>query len=189
MRGIEVMEKLNKNSLPLTTISLLSITSFLFHRSLLRLLSMLSFFSLFIHFFFSFLPSYFSLFLSFLGFLTSFLDHYTNPSLPFSLTLPFFLSPSSLWILLTLFFTPHYNDSLSKKEFEEGQDDMAFVTSPEADKITIANDVITLPDFASAKSRLSVRLLLTLCKFSVIIFVLFYTLSTLYYFIFLPFCH
>ena len=45
----------------------------------------------------------------------------------------------------------------SKKEFEEGQDDMAFVTSPEVDKITIANDVITLPDYASAKSRLSVR--------------------------------
>ena len=47
--------------------------------------------------------------------------------------------------------------SLSKKEFEEGQDDMAFVTSPEVEKITIANDVITLPDYASAKSRLSVR--------------------------------
>ena len=34
---------------------------------------------------------------------------------------------------------------------------MAFVTSPEVEKITIANDVITLPDYASAKSRLSVR--------------------------------
>ena len=47
--------------------------------------------------------------------------------------------------------------SLSKGEFEEGQDDMAFVTSSDINKITIANDVITLPDFASAKSRLSVR--------------------------------
>jgi hypothetical protein len=34
---------------------------------------------------------------------------------------------------------------------------MAFVTSSDINKITIANDVITLPDFASAKSRLSVR--------------------------------
>lgn len=47
--------------------------------------------------------------------------------------------------------------SLSKGEFQEGQDDMAFVTSSDIDKITIANDVITLPDHASAKSRLSVR--------------------------------
>ena len=46
---------------------------------------------------------------------------------------------------------------LSHQEFEEGQDDMAFVTSPESAVITIANDVITLPDDASAKSRLSVR--------------------------------
>jgi uncharacterized Rmd1/YagE family protein len=45
---------------------------------------------------------------------------------------------------------------LSHQEFEEGQDDMAFVTSPESAAITIANDVITLPDDASAKSRLSV---------------------------------
>jgi hypothetical protein len=43
------------------------------------------------------------------------------------------------------------------KEFQEGQDDMAFVTSPDTEKITIANDVITLPDYTSAKSRLSVR--------------------------------
>jgi uncharacterized Rmd1/YagE family protein len=45
---------------------------------------------------------------------------------------------------------------LSHQEFEEGQDDMAFVTSPDITGITIANDVITLPDDASAKSRLSV---------------------------------
>ena len=45
---------------------------------------------------------------------------------------------------------------LSHQEFEEGQDDMAFVTSPDITAVTIANDVITLPDDASAKSRLSV---------------------------------
>lgn len=87
MRGIEVMEKLNKNSLPLTTISLLSITSFLFHRSLLRLLSMLSFFSLFIHFFFSFLPT-FRYFFPFLAFRLPFLT-----TTPISLSLSPSLSP------------------------------------------------------------------------------------------------
>ena len=50
------------------------------------------------------------------------------------------------------------------KEFQEGQDDMAFVTSPDTEKITIANDVITLPDYTSAKSRLSVRYVRTCCS-------------------------
>jgi hypothetical protein len=39
---------------------------------------------------------------------------------------------------------------------------MAFVAAPEVDKIIIANDVITLPDFASAKSRLGLELELEL---------------------------
>jgi uncharacterized Rmd1/YagE family protein len=45
---------------------------------------------------------------------------------------------------------------LSMQEFEEGRDDMAFITSSLTDGVSIANDVITLPDDASAKSRLSV---------------------------------
>lgn len=44
----------------------------------------------------------------------------------------------------------------SAAEFEAGEDDMAFVTSSEVDTVTIANDVITLPDIASVKSRLAV---------------------------------
>ena len=36
-------------------------------------------------------------------------------------------------------------------EFVQGEDDMAFVTSPIAEKISIGNDVITLPDETSAK--------------------------------------
>lgn len=61
--------------------------------------------------------------------------------------------------------------SLSMKEFQEGQDDMAFVTSPDTEKITIANDVITLPDYTSAKSRLSVRYVThcTVCSVYVLI--------------------
>jgi hypothetical protein len=42
---------------------------------------------------------------------------------------------------------------LSQEEFEEGQDDIAFVISSEIEKITIEEDVITLPDNTSAKSR------------------------------------
>jgi uncharacterized Rmd1/YagE family protein len=45
---------------------------------------------------------------------------------------------------------------ISNEEFDEERDDMAFVTSSEIDGITIANDVITLPDDSRAKSRLSV---------------------------------
>lgn len=45
---------------------------------------------------------------------------------------------------------------ISQEEFEEGQDDIAFVISSEIDKITIEEDVITLPDNTSSKSRLSV---------------------------------
>jgi len=41
-------------------------------------------------------------------------------------------------------------------EFQSGEDDMAFVTSPETDVITIANDVITIPEDSVAKQRLSV---------------------------------
>jgi uncharacterized Rmd1/YagE family protein len=45
---------------------------------------------------------------------------------------------------------------ISNEEFNEERDDMAFVTSSDTDVITIANDVITLPDDSKAKSRLSV---------------------------------
>ncbi len=41
-------------------------------------------------------------------------------------------------------------------EYHAGVDDMAFVTSPEVDTITIANDVISLPDDTPSKQRLSV---------------------------------
>eukprot|EP01031_Cornospumella_fuschlensis_P033892 gene33892-41008_t len=45
---------------------------------------------------------------------------------------------------------------LSQAEFEAGEDDMAFITSYEAEGITIANDVIILPETSSAQSRLAV---------------------------------
>lgn len=45
---------------------------------------------------------------------------------------------------------------LSEIEFEAGEDDMAFVTSHESDTVTIANDVIILPEQTSVKSRLAV---------------------------------
>lgn len=45
---------------------------------------------------------------------------------------------------------------LSQTEFEAGEDDMAFVTAYEADGITIANDVILLPEHTSVQSRLAV---------------------------------
>ncbi len=44
---------------------------------------------------------------------------------------------------------------LSEQEFKAGQDDMAFVTDANTDHISIANDVINLPEDSSAKSRLS----------------------------------
>jgi uncharacterized Rmd1/YagE family protein len=42
------------------------------------------------------------------------------------------------------------------QEFQSGEDDMAFVTVADADTITIANDVITMPDDTPAKQRMSV---------------------------------
>ncbi len=45
---------------------------------------------------------------------------------------------------------------LSKIEFEAGEDDMAFVTSDEADNITIANDVIVLSERTTVQMRLAV---------------------------------
>jgi hypothetical protein len=45
---------------------------------------------------------------------------------------------------------------LSQEEFEAGEDDMAFVTSFESAEISIANDVISLPPYASVKQRLAV---------------------------------
>ena len=41
-------------------------------------------------------------------------------------------------------------------EFQSGEDDMAFVTAPDVSLITIANDVITIPDDSPAKQRMSV---------------------------------
>eukprot|EP01039_Chlorochromonas_danica_P008113 gene8113-8952_t len=41
-------------------------------------------------------------------------------------------------------------------EFESGEDDMAFVISPEEKSITIANDVISLPEDSLSKQRLAV---------------------------------
>eukprot|EP01034_Spumella_vulgaris_P028026 gene28026-34818_t len=46
--------------------------------------------------------------------------------------------------------------SVGAPEFQSGVDDMAFVTSPDATSISLANDVITLPDDSVAKQRLSV---------------------------------
>eukprot|EP01040_Poterioochromonas_malhamensis_P003964 gene3964-4241_t len=45
---------------------------------------------------------------------------------------------------------------LGEEEFKAGEDDMAFVLSAEAEAITIANDVVTLPEITSVKSRLAV---------------------------------
>lgn len=45
---------------------------------------------------------------------------------------------------------------VDKEEFQSGEDDMAFITSPHEDKITVANDFITLPDDSPVKQRLSV---------------------------------
>jgi uncharacterized Rmd1/YagE family protein len=45
---------------------------------------------------------------------------------------------------------------LSQSEFEAGEDDMAFVSSFDEDHITIANDVIMLPENTSVQSRLAV---------------------------------
>jgi uncharacterized Rmd1/YagE family protein len=45
---------------------------------------------------------------------------------------------------------------LSEDEYSAGQDDMAFVLSSEDIAISIANDVITLPNNSSAKNRLAV---------------------------------
>lgn len=40
-------------------------------------------------------------------------------------------------------------------EFENGEDDMAFICSPDVDSMTIANDMITLPENCTVKQRLS----------------------------------
>jgi uncharacterized Rmd1/YagE family protein len=45
---------------------------------------------------------------------------------------------------------------VDKEEFLSGEDDMAFITSPQEDNISIANDFITLPDYSPVKQRLSV---------------------------------
>jgi uncharacterized Rmd1/YagE family protein len=45
---------------------------------------------------------------------------------------------------------------VGKTEFESGEDDMAFVTSPEEKEISVANDVINLPDETVPKQRLAV---------------------------------
>lgn len=42
------------------------------------------------------------------------------------------------------------------QEFHSGEDDMAFVTAADAEAITIANDVITLPDNTPTKQLMSV---------------------------------
>ena len=42
------------------------------------------------------------------------------------------------------------------QEFQSGEDDMAFVTAADTDVITIANDVITLPDDTPTKQLMSV---------------------------------
>ena len=41
------------------------------------------------------------------------------------------------------------------QEFQSGEDDMAFVTAADAETISIANDVITLPDETPAKQLMS----------------------------------
>ena len=45
---------------------------------------------------------------------------------------------------------------VDKDEFQSGEDDMAFITSPEEDKIALANDFLTLPDNSPVKQRLSI---------------------------------
>ena len=45
---------------------------------------------------------------------------------------------------------------MDASEFQSGVDDMAFVTSPDAEGLSVANDVITLPDDSVAKQRLSI---------------------------------
>lgn len=42
------------------------------------------------------------------------------------------------------------------QEFESGEDDMAYVSSPAVNDVTIANDVLLLPEESPAKQRLSV---------------------------------
>jgi uncharacterized Rmd1/YagE family protein len=57
--------------------------------------------------------------------------------------------------LLKLFRGYIVKGELSKEEFEAGEDDMAFVLSSDVNNITISNDVITLPEITSVKSRLA----------------------------------
>lgn len=63
---------------------------------------------------------------------------------------------SEVDVLLDLAMEYIVKGRLSEAEFEAGEDDMAFVTSFEAESITIANDVIVLPDRTTVKSRLAV---------------------------------
>ena len=66
-------------------------------------------------------------------------------SLPFRSSLPG--EEEELLNEIRFFVVTHGSGGLlSHTEFEEGQDDMAFVTSLDNTAITIANDVITLPD-------------------------------------------
>jgi uncharacterized Rmd1/YagE family protein len=45
---------------------------------------------------------------------------------------------------------------VGSSEFQSGEDDMAFVSSPDEKSIVIANDVVTLPDETEPKQRLAV---------------------------------
>ena len=55
--------------------------------------------------------------------------------------------------LATRFIT---KGSVQGSEFEDCEDDMAFVTAPDIDRVMVGNDVITLPDETLAKQRLAV---------------------------------
>lgn len=58
--------------------------------------------------------------------------------------------------LLVLFQGYIVKGKLCEEEFKAGEDDMAFVMSNIAEDITISNDVVTLPEITSVKSRLAV---------------------------------
>jgi uncharacterized Rmd1/YagE family protein len=54
---------------------------------------------------------------------------------------------------IRMFVTKGY---VAPEEFQDGVDDMAFVTLPEVDNIEIANDVLNIPEDAPVKQRLAV---------------------------------
>eukprot|EP01040_Poterioochromonas_malhamensis_P012769 gene12769-13995_t len=58
--------------------------------------------------------------------------------------------------LLQFFRSYVVKGRLSEEEFKAGEDDIAFVLSPDTETITIANDVVTLPEITPVKSRLAV---------------------------------